>query len=94
MAIHDRAYDRAKSHSKALRAYHIDRDISAGRWPSYYNNLHQFEKNKIFCSCPMCSAKTNNKNRKGGRGWEPSKNWSISDQRKLDSMKGQLEDDL
>lgn len=26
----------------------------------YYNNLHQYSKNKIHCSCPMCSRKTNN----------------------------------
>lgn len=24
----------------------------------YYDNLHQYSKNKIHCSCPMCSAKT------------------------------------
>ena len=92
--IHDKAYNRAKTYSKALRKYHIDRDRAAGRWSLYYDNLHQYADNKIFCSCPMCSAKTNNKNRSGARGWEPSENWSISDQRKLDAMKGQLEDDL
>ena len=26
----------------------------------YYNNLHQYSKNKIHCSCPICSNKTNN----------------------------------
>ncbi len=26
----------------------------------YYDNLHQFSKNKIHCSCPYCSIKTNN----------------------------------
>lgn len=24
----------------------------------YYDNLHQYSKNKIHCSCPDCSAKT------------------------------------
>ena len=36
---------------------------------SYYDNLHQYSKNKIHCSCPMCSgtAKTNSKHiNKGG----------------------------
>ena len=30
----------------------------------YYDNLHQFSKNKIHCSCPMCSAKTRNKGKR------------------------------
>ena len=38
-------------------------------------------------------AKTNNKNHKGARGYEPSKNWSISDRRKIGEMKGQLNND-
>ena len=25
-------------------------------YPDYYDNLHQFSKNKIHCSCPMCRA--------------------------------------
>lgn len=90
MAIHDRAYTRTKSWTKALRKYHIDRDVSAGKWYPLYNNLHQYSKNIIHCPCPMCSAKTNNKNRKGY--WDPNKNWSISDQKKINSMESQVED--
>lgn len=44
--------------TKALRkrkiskeAYHFD----------YYDNLHQYSKNKIHCSCPLCRGKTNKK---------------------------------
>ena len=92
--IHDRAYTRAKTWSKAKRKYHIDRDRAAGRWPLWYNNLHQYADNAIYCGCPMCRAKTNNKkSRTGGRGYEPSKNWSISDKRKMDEMEGQLNED-
>ena len=40
----------------------------------------------------MCSAKTNNKKHNGPRGWEPSKNWSISDQKKINSMESQVEE--
>jgi len=29
----------------------------------WYDNLHEYSKNKIHCSCPLCSAKTNNKHR-------------------------------
>ena len=91
MAIHDRAYIRAKSYSKAMRKYHIDKDTAAGRWPLYYNNIHQYADNKIHCSCPMCSTKTNNKHGRANK-WEPSKNWSITDKRKLENMKSQVEE--
>lgn len=91
MAIHDRAYTRAKSYSKAMRKYHIDRDIAAGRWPLYYNNIHQYADNKIHCSCPMCSEKTNNKHGRANK-WEPAKNWSIADKRKLENMENQIEE--
>ena len=93
MAIHDRAYTRTKSWTKALRKYHIDRDVFAGKWWwPIYNNLHQYADNKIHCSCPMCSPKTNNKKRSGARGWEPLKNWSISDQKKINNMESQVEE--
>ena len=90
--IHDRAYNRAKSWFKAIRKRNIDLDIAAGRWQPLYDNLHQYQSNKIHCSCPMCSEKTNNKNRKGARGWEPSKNWSMMDKRRLAEMEGQIEE--
>lgn len=53
-----RAYNRRMSYLKARRKQRLDHDGSAGRWPPYYNNLHQYSKNKIHCSCPMCRAKT------------------------------------
>jgi len=92
--IHDRAYTRAKDWSKAIRKYHIDRDKQAAcsLFFPMYDNLHQYADNKIHCSCPLCSAKTNNKCHNGPRGWAPSKNWSITDQRKLDDMELQLEE--
>lgn len=87
--IHDRAYTRAKDWTKAIRKYNIDHS-KAGRDVPMYDNLHQYADNKIHCSCPLCSAKTNNKCHNGPRGWESSKNWSITDQRKLDDMELQL----
>ena len=38
---------------------------------SWYNNLHQYSKNKIHCSCSLCAAKSR------------KDNWSISDLRKI-----------
>lgn len=43
---------------KARHKQRLDRKISY--WPMY-NNLHQYSKNKIRCSCPDCSPKTRNK---------------------------------
>lgn len=53
-----RAYNRRMSYLKARRKQRLDHESSAGRWSPYYNNLHQYSKNKIHCSCPMCSQKT------------------------------------
>lgn len=89
MAIHDRAYTRAKTWTKALRKYHIDKDRAAGRWSLWYDNLHQYANNKVHCSCSMCSCKTNNRHGRSNN-WDSSKNWSISDRRKIDKLEGQL----
>lgn len=75
---------------KALRKRRIDREVYSywyrdGNY-GFYNNLHQYSKNKIHCSCPMCSAKTNNKNGKHGRCWAPSRNYKISDIRKIQKL--------
>lgn len=56
----------------------------------WYDNLHQYSKNKIHCSCGMCSAyhKTNNKGRhrlKSGN-YAPSYNPSARDRRNDDHM--------
>lgn len=89
MTIHDRAYTRAKTWSKATRKYNIDRDKTAGRWPLWYNNLHQYANNKIHCNCGACCNKTNPRNK---QGCGPKMNWSIADQRKLDDMNLQIEE--
>ena len=85
---HDRAYLRAKSWSKAIRKRNIDRDTKPvhAPWPDYYDNLHEYSKNKIFCSCPMCSAKTN-------VGSGSGKNWKISDKRKIESLNESQEEE-
>lgn len=87
--IHDRSYTRAKTWSKASRKYHIDRDLSAGRWSLTYDNLHQYADNKIHCSCALCRTKTNNKNH---RSFNKTTNWDIADRKKLDNMKEQIDE--
>lgn len=80
-----------KRHNDWRKAIRKRKIINAYGW-DYYDNLHQYSKNKIHCSCPMCRAKTNNKHRSGARGWEPSKNWSISDKRKIEEIQDQIFD--
>ncbi len=84
------AYNRDVSYRKAMRKKRISdhywSTYSMGH--SYYDNLHQYSKNKIHCSCSMCSRKTKNK---GSRRYKPgnysrSHNYKASDLRMLISM--------
>ena len=65
-------YNRDVSIRKALRKRRISRYDYYYRVEEkdYYDNLHQYSKNKIHCSCPACQTKTRNKGhrryRKGG----------------------------
>ena len=59
-------YNRDVSKRKALRKRRLaDRLYRNWNDPdepfNYYDNLHQYSKNKIHCSCPYCSSKTRNK---------------------------------
>ena len=85
--MRDRGYYRRMARRKALRKRRISKEIL--HW-DYYDNLHQYSKNKIHCSCPLCSTKTNPKSCQtdwthGGRSG--GKHWKISDLRKLESGK-------
>ena len=66
------AYNRDVSRRKALRKRRISRYDYYYRVEEkdYYDNLHQYSKNKVHCSCPACQTKTRNKGhcryRKGG----------------------------
>ena len=56
------AYNRDVSRRKALRKRRLSEAIYFnGKEHPYYDNLHQYSKNKIHCSCPECSSKTRNK---------------------------------
>jgi len=48
----------------------------------YYDNLHQYSKNKIHCSCHVC------------RGWIKHGHATISDRRKLEEMDAQEEENI
>lgn len=50
---------------KSLRKRRIAREVYPhGKEWDYYDNLHQYSKNKIHCSCYLCSCKTRDKKKK------------------------------
>ena len=91
-----RAKRRHKDVSKALRKASISKLVYQFNW---YDNLHQYSKNKVHCSCPLCSCKTNTKIYKsrgpmsnhhmrqtGSNHRYGKKNYKLSDLRRMDSM--------
>lgn len=74
-----RAYNRDVSRRKALRKRRIDKQHQYYYgWRPYYDNLHQYSKNKVHCSCSMCSAKTRNKGRRRNKNGNYSKSLNYS----------------
>ena len=86
------ARNRDLSRRKALRKRRIANEIyrnhdSQGEYLPYYDNLHQYSKNKVHCSCPDCSPKTRNKGSKRKRkNYAPSLNYKNSDMKRILSM--------
>lgn len=91
LSMRTRAERRHKNVVKALRKRNITRTCycAGGLDWEYYDNLHQYSKNKIHCSCPMCSSKTNNRGRAKWYGLG-SKNWKHSDLIKINRLESQL----
>lgn len=83
--------NREVSFRKARRKRRIARDIyhawHEDDW-QYYNNLHQYSKNKIHCSCPCCSTKTRNKGRRRHKAgnYNRNLNYKVSELRRLLAM--------
>jgi hypothetical protein len=88
-----RGYNRDVSRRKALRKRRIDKETQ-GHYSStpYYDNLHQYSKNKVHCSCPMCSQKTKNKGKRARKNYNPTHNYKASDLRKKIDMDLQEEE--
>ena len=79
MYMRTTAEKRHNDWKKAIRKRKIVNNVY--RWPEgWYDNLHQYSKNKIHCSCPLCRGLT-----KAGKN-------TISDRRKLEEMKDQILD--
>ena len=59
-----------------------------GMYHLQYDNLHQYSKNKIHCSCPMYRAKVGKRKSSGTN----RKNWSMSDTKRIEEMQDQILD--
>ena len=58
MSRNSAAYKRDVARRKALRKRRIAKEVYYdGNTHPYYSNLHQYSKNKIHCSCPLCKSK-------------------------------------
>lgn len=87
----NRAYRRHKDTAKAIRKRRIDRETCCWSrrtgFVPYYDNLHQYSKNKVHCSCPDCSPKTRNKGSKRKRkNYAPSLNYKNSEMKRILAM--------
>lgn len=77
------AYNRKKSFTKAKRKQNICKNYYG--W-EYYNNLHEYSKNKIHCSCVLCRAKTAKHRMIWSGGRTKGKHWKPSDYIKIIKM--------
>ena len=83
----DRGERRKINFLHAVRKKKIDRQYPLGDKYPMYNNLHQYSKNKIHCSCPDC------RGRSTGHGDNSIEQLKISEQRKIQSIKNQIEEE-
>jgi hypothetical protein len=70
------------------------RQSSCGYHVDYYDNLHQYSKNKVHCSCPSCSAKTRNKGRRLRGNYARAINYKKHDLNQMLEMNQQLQEEL
>lgn len=85
MKPNSRARARDYMWRKARRKQRLDHELSYYGY-YFYDNLHQYSKNKIHCSCPMCSPKTRNKGRRNRKNYNPAINYKYSDLRRQIEM--------
>ena len=89
-----RAERRHNDWKKAIRK----RNICLDGWDhsDRYDNLHQYSKNKIHCSCCLCGSKTKNKGKRRQRPYNymPSYNPTIPMLRRIDEMNYELWEEI
>ena len=80
-----RDYRRHNDWRKAIRKRNIVRNVyDMADWS---DNLHQYSKNKVHCSCPLCRGKIKNKQICG-----PAESWPIQAQKQFVDMDQQTEE--
>ena len=84
-----KSYNRDVSKRKALRKKKIAEQIYD---VDYYDNLHQYSKNKIHCSCPLCSQKTKNKGKRKKGNYNRTLNYKASDYKKIERLENEREE--
>lgn len=90
--------NRSRSFYREMRAKHIRRKKSIAQhcwrnWELPFDGM--YSKEKIHCSCPMCSTKTRNKKYKRRHlhgNYYPSINWKHSDKVKIEGMNQDLKE--
>lgn len=87
MNAHSRGYYRQERRRHINRKKRIIHELN-DYW--FYRYEGQLDKNKIFCSCPSCRCKTNNKHRRVY--YQKSHMWKVSDQKKIESMNAEMAD--
>ncbi len=77
-----------RRHNDWMKALH-KRDIvhNVYKLSDWYDNLHQYSKNKVHCSCPMCRGKTKNKQVAG-----PAELWPMHDAKQFTDMDQQVKE--
>lgn len=80
--MRSRAERRKNDYKKAIRKRKIVKEVYAHRG-EWYEYLHQYSKNKVHCSCPMCREKTRDK----VGLWYGKYNPPIRDKRKMIKLK-------
>lgn len=85
--MRNRAEKRHNDWKKAIRKRRIVKEVYCWN-DEWYDNLHQYSKNKVHCSCPFCRAKTAKKK----QVWSGGKNWSVTDERRIEEMNDQIFD--
>lgn len=81
-----RAFTRKMNWLKALRKRRIDREKVCS--PDMYDNLHQYSKNKIHCSCSDCRGKDSS------LGANSPRQRKISEQKIVESMNSAMIEEL
>ena len=89
--------NRDRSYYRKMRAKAIKRKKTIAQkfyfQPWIYHDDGMYSKNKIHCSCHMCSHKTKNKTKRHIRGnYDPSLNYKHSDLVKIGHMNDSLKD--